>query len=162
MTTPPSGISEADWVSWPAGCQRADPVPAGGEPGAERPAQRPGNGTRHHAREGSVAAHETPPKPPSSDGPGFKPPDRRHGRGLKRRGQQGHPGSGPGVLPIERIDEVVEHHPDACRHCGPRLSTLVVLLSRSFCLSFGRTQTMLNQLLGWRSGGAPSPPFVSG
>lgn len=30
-------------------CPRADPVPAGGEPRAERPAQRPGDGTRHLA-----------------------------------------------------------------------------------------------------------------
>jgi transposase len=54
-------------------------------------------------------------KPPSSDGPGFKPPERRQGSGRKRGGQPGHPGSGPELLPIERVDEVVEHHPDACR-----------------------------------------------
>ncbi|MFM9100802.1 MAG: DUF6444 domain-containing protein, partial [Cyanobium sp.] len=41
-------------------------------------------------------------KPPSSDGPGFKPPERRKGSGRKRGGQQGHPGSGPELLPIER------------------------------------------------------------
>ncbi|MGL6135376.1 MAG: IS66 family transposase [Prochlorococcaceae cyanobacterium] len=57
-------------------------------------------------------------KPPSSDGPGFKPPERRKGSGRKRGGQPGHPGSGPELLPIERVDEVVEHHPDACRRCG--------------------------------------------
>ena len=41
-------------------------------------------------------------------------------RGLSRQsgGQPGHPGSGPELLPIERVDEVVEHHPDACRRCG--------------------------------------------
>ena len=122
------------------------------------------------------------------------------------------------MLPFERVDEVVEHHPGACLPCGillqgedpeplrhqvneippitplvienrlhrlvcpccststcaelptdvepsrygPCLSTVVVLLSRSFSLSFGRTQAMLDQRLGWRSGGAPSPPFVSG
>ncbi|MDM7938095.1 MAG: IS66 family transposase [Cyanobium sp. CZS 48M] len=60
-------------------------------------------------------------KPPSSDGPGFKPPDRRKGSGRKRGGQPGHPGSGPELLPIERVDEVVEHHPDACRRCGTLL-----------------------------------------
>ena len=57
-------------------------------------------------------------KPPSSDGPGFKPPARRKGSGRKRGGQPGHPGSGPELLPIERVDEVVDHHPDACRRCG--------------------------------------------
>jgi hypothetical protein len=25
------------------------------------------------------------------------------------------------LLPIERVDQVVEHHPDACRHCGTLL-----------------------------------------
>ena len=54
-------------------------------------------------------------KPPSSDGLGFKPLERRKGSGRKRGGQQGHPGSGPELLPIERVNEVVEHHPDACR-----------------------------------------------
>jgi hypothetical protein len=60
-------------------------------------------------------------KPPSSDGPGFKPPARRKGSGRKRGGQPGQPGSGPELLPIERVDEVVEHHPDACRRCGTLL-----------------------------------------
>jgi transposase len=143
-------------------------------------------------------------QPPSSDGAGFKPPARRKGTGRKRGGQQGHPGSGPELLPIERVDEVVEHHPDACRRCGtllrgedpaphrhqvieippitplviehrlhrlvcpccststcatlppdvepsrygPRLSSLVGLLGSAFPLSFGRTQALLDQLLG--------------
>ena len=57
-------------------------------------------------------------KPPSSDGLGFKPPERRKGSGRKRDGKQGHPGSGPELLPIERVDEVVDHYPGACRRCG--------------------------------------------
>jgi hypothetical protein len=57
-------------------------------------------------------------KPPSTDGPGFKPPERRKGSGRKRGGQPGHPDAGPELLPMERVDEVVEHHPDACRLCG--------------------------------------------
>ncbi|MFN9548389.1 MAG: DUF6444 domain-containing protein, partial [Cyanobacteriota bacterium] len=60
-------------------------------------------------------------KPPSSNGPGFKPPERRKGSGRKRGGQPGHPGHGPELLPIERVDEVVEHRPDACRRCGSLL-----------------------------------------
>ncbi len=60
-------------------------------------------------------------KPPSTDGPGFQPPERRKGSGRKRGGQAGHPGSGPELLPIERVDVVVEHHPDACRRCGTLL-----------------------------------------
>jgi transposase len=51
--------------------------------------------------------------PPSREGPGFKPPARRKGSGRKGVGLQGHPGSGPELLPIERVDDVVEHHPDA-------------------------------------------------
>jgi transposase len=54
-------------------------------------------------------------KPPSSDGPGFRPPERRIGSDRKRGGQPGHPGSGPELLPMERVDEVVEHHPQAYR-----------------------------------------------
>ena len=60
-------------------------------------------------------------KPPSSDGPGFKPAPRRKGSGRKRGGQQGHPGAGPELLPMERCDAVEEHHPDACRRCGTLL-----------------------------------------
>jgi hypothetical protein len=48
-------------------------------------------------------------KPPSSDGPGFKPPERRKGSGRKRGDQPGHPGAGPELLPMERVDDVVEH-----------------------------------------------------
>jgi transposase len=60
-------------------------------------------------------------KPPSSDGPGFKPPALRKGSDRKRGGQPGHPGSGPELLPIEQVDEVVENHPDAYRRCGTLL-----------------------------------------
>ena len=55
--------------------------------------------------------------PPSSVGPGFKPPEQRKGSGRNRGGQPGHPGSGPEPLPIERVDEVVEHQPDAAAPC---------------------------------------------
>ena len=43
------------------------------------------------------------------------------GSGRKRGGQPGHPGSGPELLPIERVDEVVVHHPYASRRCGTLL-----------------------------------------
>jgi len=97
-------------------------------------------------------------------------------------------------LPIERVDEVLRHHPEACRRCGtllqeedpaplrhqviehllhrllcpccststcatlpadveatrygPKLSALVGLLGSAFPLSFSKTQTLLDQLLG--------------
>jgi len=60
-------------------------------------------------------------KPPSSDGLGFKPPARRKPSGRKRGGQEGHPGSGPELLPIERCDQIEEHHPEHCRRCGTHL-----------------------------------------
>jgi transposase len=53
---------------------------------------------------------------------GFKPPERRKGSSRKRGGQPCHPRSGPELLPSERVDEVVEHHPDACRRCGTLLA----------------------------------------
>jgi hypothetical protein len=41
---------------------------------------------------------------------------RRH-----RGGQQGHPGHGRNLLPSERCDQVIAHHPTACRRCGTAL-----------------------------------------
>jgi transposase len=51
--------------------------------------------------------------PPSSGGRGYKPPARRKASGRSGVGRQRHPGSGPELLPIERVDDVVEHHIDA-------------------------------------------------
>lgn len=56
-------------------------------------------------------------KPPFSDGPGFPPPDQCKGSGRKGGGQLGDPGAGPGLLPIERVDAVVDYHRDTCRLC---------------------------------------------
>jgi transposase len=120
MSTPPAGISEADWETWPAGARelilsqheeiellRSQLTALATELASLR--ERIGRSSRNSS------------KPPSSDGLGFKPPERRKGSGRKRGGQPGHPGSGPELLPIERVDEVVEHHPDACRRCGTLL-----------------------------------------
>jgi transposase len=87
--------------------QRAEPVSAAGDRAAAR--EQIGRSSRNSS------------KPPSSDGPGFKPSERRKGSGHKRGGQQGHAGSGPELLASKRVDEVVEHHPDACRRCGTLL-----------------------------------------
>ena len=120
MSSPPAGISEADWDTWPAGARelilsqheeiellRSQLTALATELASLR--ERIGRSSRNSS------------KPPSSDGLGFKPPERRKGSGRNRGGQPGHPGSGPELLPIERVDEVVDHHPDACRRCGTLL-----------------------------------------
>jgi len=120
MTTPPSGISEADWVSWPAGAREL--ILSQQEEIEELRSQLTALVTELASlRERIGRSSRNSSKPPSSDGPGFKPPERRKGSGRKRGGQPGHPGSGPELLPSERVDEVVEHHPQACRRCGTLL-----------------------------------------
>jgi transposase len=60
--------------------------------------------------------------PPSAD----PRPGKRRGKGKrsdrKPGGQPGHPGSGRGLLPIEQVDEVIEHLPEHCRRCGRSLA----------------------------------------
>lgn len=60
--------------------------------------------------------------PPSAD-----PGTGRHARGGKRSdrkpgAQPGHPGSGRGLLPMERVDEVICHLPEVCKECGHSLA----------------------------------------
>jgi transposase len=210
MTTPPAGISEADWAATPVGVRAGflevlAQLQRQHQENDQLRAQLTALATEvANLRERIGRNSRNSSKPPSSDGAGFKPPTRRKGTGRKRGGQQGHPGAGPELLPIERVDEVVEHHPDACRRCGtllqgedpeplrhqvieippitavviehrlhrlvcpccststcaelpvdvepsrygPRLSGLVGLLGSAFPLSFGRTQALLDQLLG--------------
>jgi transposase len=51
---------------------------------------------------------------------------RRRGKRSDRKagGQPGHRGSGRGLLPIEEVDEVIEHRPGRCRSCGHSLAEL--------------------------------------
>jgi transposase len=210
MGTPPAGISKADWLAWPARArvlilQQQQEIQVLRQENEQLRAQLTALAMElAELRERIGRNSRNSSKPPSSDGLGFKPPARRRGSGRKRGGQQGHPGAGPELLPIERVDEVVEHHPEACRRCstllqgkdpeplrhqvieippiiplviehrlhrlvcpccststcaelpaavepgryGPRLSGLVGLLGSAFPLSFGRTQALLDQLLG--------------
>ena len=127
MGAAPAGISEADWLAWPAGAKEFI-LDQQGELRAQKEEidQLRGQLTAlatdlASLRERIARSSRNSSKPPSSDGPGFKPPERRKGSGRKRGGQPGHPGSGPELLPIERVDEVVEHHPEACRRCGTLL-----------------------------------------
>jgi hypothetical protein len=104
MTTPPSGIAEADWQASPAGVRtlifsqqqelqvlrqknedlRAQLTTLASELASLQ--ERIGRSSRNSS------------KPPSSDGPGFKPPTHSKGSGRKRGGQAGHPGNGPELL----------------------------------------------------------------
>ena len=117
MSTPPAGIPDADWLLWPPEARQF--ILAQQQEIEQLRSQLGALATELASlREQIGRSSRNSSKPPSSDGPGFKPPARRKGSGRKRGGQPGHPGSGPELLPIERVDEVVEHHPDACRRCG--------------------------------------------
>ena len=120
MSTPPAGISEADWLATPAAV-RAFILAQQQEIEQLRSQLTALAAELASLREKIGRSSRNSSKPPSSDGPGFKPPVRRKGSGRKRGGQPGHPGSGPELLPAERVDDVVEHHPDACRQCGTLL-----------------------------------------
>ena len=62
-------------------------------------------------------------KPPSSNG--LAGHQRTRGRRAKSRrragGQPGHPGHHRELVPVERLDAIVDLVPEACRHCGRRL-----------------------------------------
>ena len=120
MTTSPAGISEADWHATSASVRAL--ILAQQDENEQLRAQLTALSTELASlRERIGRTSRNSSKPPSSDGQGFKQPERRKGSGRKRGGQQGHPGSGPELLPIERVDEVVDHYPDACRRCGTLL-----------------------------------------
>ena len=55
--------------------------------------------------------------PPSGDPPGAPERKRADPSGRKQGAQPGHPGRGRGLLPLELVDEVVDHWPRSCR-CG--------------------------------------------
>lgn len=127
MVATPAGISEADWLAWPVGAREFILVQQGELQAQMEEIEQLRLQLTDLAselvqlRERIGRSSRNSSKPPSSDGPGFKPSERRKGSGRNRGGQPGHPGSGPELLPIERVDEVVEHHPDACRRCGTLL-----------------------------------------
>jgi transposase len=118
MNAAPAGIPEADWLATPVSVRalilaQQQEIQALRRENDELRSQLTALATELASlRERIGRSSRNSSKPPSSDGPGFKPPERRKGSGRKRGGQPGHHGSGPELLPIERVDEVVEHH-----HC---------------------------------------------
>jgi len=56
--------------------------------------------------------------PPSQDPPSAPPRPGKPASGRTRGGQPGHEGSHRPLLPLERVDEVVEHWPERCRACA--------------------------------------------
>jgi transposase len=58
--------------------------------------------------------------PPSQDPPSAAPRSRKRGSGRSRGGQPGHEGKNRPLLPLERVDELVEHWPERCQACAHR------------------------------------------
>jgi len=56
--------------------------------------------------------------PPSQDPPSAPPRPGEPGSGRERGGQPGHEGKSRPLLPLERVDEVVEHWPERCWACA--------------------------------------------
>ena len=126
MSSAPAGIPEADWLATPASvrtlilAQQQEIQALRRENDALRSQLTALATELASLRERVGRSSRNSSKPPSSDGPGFKPPERK-GSGRKRGAPPGHPGSGPELLPIERVDQVVVHHLEACRRCGALL-----------------------------------------
>jgi len=117
---PPSRILEADWHATPVAV-RALIFPQQEEIEQLR-AQLTALATELASlRERIGRSSRNSSKPSSSDCSRFKLSERRKGSGRKRCGQPGHPGADPELLSLERVDDVVEHHLDACRRCGTLL-----------------------------------------
>ena len=141
MSSPPAGIPEADWLSWPPVARQF--ILAQQQENDELRSQLTALASElANLREQIGRSSRNSSKPPSSDGLGFKPPERRKGSG-----QPGH--------------QVIEHrlHRLVCPCCststcatlpadveasqyGPRLSALVGLLGSVFPLSFSKTQAL--------------------
>src|SRR5712691_8452985 len=56
--------------------------------------------------------------PPSQDPPSAPPRARKPGAGGRPGGQPGHEGKHRPLLPLERVDELVEHWPERCHACA--------------------------------------------
>src|SRR4051812_47549718 len=54
---------------------------------------------------------------PSANPIGAKPPVTKQPTGRTRGAQLGHKGKSRTLLPVEQVDQVIEHRPAACAHC---------------------------------------------
>jgi transposase len=71
--------------------------------------------------------------PPSSDPPGARPGHGGKPKGKRRRGGQlGHRGSRRELLPVERVDNVVDFFPPHCEHCSEPLPPTPDPMARRF------------------------------
>ncbi|MFN6338133.1 MAG: DUF6444 domain-containing protein, partial [Cyanobacteriota bacterium] len=83
MVAPPAGIPEADWSSWPAGARQLilaqqEEIQALRRENDELRVQLTALATELASlRERIGRSSRNSSKPPSSNGPGFKPPERR-------------------------------------------------------------------------------------
>ncbi|OLT58599.1 IS66 family transposase [Moorena bouillonii] len=60
--------------------------------------------------------------PPSFDPPGLEKKPQKNKSKRKRGGQPGHDGHSRDLYPIERCNQIIDHHPSKCSCCGKRLS----------------------------------------
>lgn len=110
--------------------------------------------------------------PPSSDLPDRKPQRRKKKSGRRRGAQPGHEAHRRRLLPEEWVDQVEDHYPTHCRHCGhcfalwqevgpPERRQVIELPEVKACL----TEHRLHRLLCPDCGAvtpAMAPPAVSG
>jgi len=100
MIAAPAGISEADWLAWPALAKefildQQGELQAQKQEIAQLRDQLTALATeRSELRERIGRSSRNSSKSLSSDGPAFQPPERRKGSGRKRGGQPGMPGQG--------------------------------------------------------------------
>jgi transposase len=59
--------------------------------------------------------------PPSANPPSAPPAVRKKPTGRKIGAQVGHAGHGRKLLPVEQVDQIIEHLPQRCGHCGSPL-----------------------------------------
>jgi len=60
--------------------------------------------------------------PPSANPPWAPRPVKKKPTGRRPGGQSGHEGHSRKLLPVEEVDEVVQHEPEHCRYCGEPFS----------------------------------------